>query len=279
VTLSTAMAEVQARPLDGDHPEWGTVFVVPWDTDIFGFPVGTCVPGDVGVVQANLPGFGARLRAWTSAHRVELVSCAVSADEPIWRGLMPALGFLCVEQTLDVACRIQAFNAPPPPRPVRLATADDHPQIEQIAEHTFRHGRYKADPYFPPELADRRNRHWVRSACASTDPADRVWVVGKPGDVNGFFQLRLVEDRAEVGIMGVTESAKGSPAGLHLMTGIQLELKALGVQWLTAKLSAGNTRIMNLVAHLGWRFRNPQATFHWHAPEAPHLLPPVITSR
>jgi hypothetical protein len=108
---------------------------------------------------------------------------------------------------------------------------------------------------------------------------DRVYVVGQPGNVKGFFQLRLVEDRAEVGIMGVTESAKGTPATLALMAGMQLDLKALGVRWLTAKLSAGNTRIMNLVAHFGWRFRNPQATFHWHAPDAPHLLVPGTISR
>ena len=101
-----------------------------------------------------------------------------------------------------------------------------------------------------------------------------MYVVGKPGNVKGFFQLRLVEDRAEVGIMGVAESAKGTPAALDLMTGMQLDLKALGIRWITAKLSAGNTRIINLVAHFGWRFRNARATFHWHAPDARHLLPP-----
>ena len=179
-----------------------------------------------------------------------------------------------MEQTLDLTFRIQAYQRRPPARPVRLATVDDHPQIEEIAGHTFRHGRYNADPRFPPDLADRRYRHWVRSACTSTSPADRVYVVGEPGNVKGFFQLRLVEDRAEVGIMGVAESAKGTPAALDLMTGMQLDLKALGVRWITAKISAGNTRVINLVAHFGYRFRNAQATFHWHAPDAPHLLPP-----
>ncbi len=105
-----------------------------------------------------------------------------------------------------------------------------------------------------------------------------MYVVGKPGNVKGFFQLRLVEDRAEVGIMGVAESAKGSPAALDLMTGMQLDLKALGIRWITAKLSAGNTRVINLVSHFGYRFRNAQATFHWHAPEARHLLPPGTIS-
>jgi hypothetical protein len=263
-------------PLDVGHPEWGKVFVVPWDTEIFGFPVGAYEPGDPGAIRSDLEAFSRRFHGWASAHRVELVAGSVGADDRVWRALMSALGFTCVEQTLDAMFRVQAYTAPPPSRPVRLATPDDHHQIEEIAAHTFGHGRYHADPRFPLDLADRRYRHWIRNACTSGSPRERVYVVGKPGGVKGFFQVRLAEDkeRAEIGIMGVAESAKGSPAALDLMTGMHLDLKALGIRWLTAKLSAGNTRIINLIAHFGYRFRNARATFHWHAPAAPHLLPP-----
>jgi hypothetical protein len=272
------MAEVSVEPLDAGHPEWGTVYVVPWDTDIFGFPVGTYTPREPGPVQRNLRGVGARLRAWASARQVELMSCSVPADDRAWRTVLPPLGFTCVEQTLNLTFRIQTYKAEPPSRPVRLATVDDHSHIEEIAGHTFHHGRYNADPRFPLDLADRRYRYWVRHACISTNPADRIYVLGAPGNVKGFFQLRLVEDRAEVGIMGVTESAKGTPAALDLMIGMHLDLKALGTRWLTAKISAGNTRVINLVSHFGYRFREAQATFHWHASDAPHLLPPVDAS-
>ena len=47
------------------------------------------------------------------------------------------------------------------------------------------------------------------------------------------------------------------------MTGMHLDLKAIGARWLTAKISAGNARVINLVAHFGYRFRDAQATFHW----------------
>jgi hypothetical protein len=268
------MAEVTAEPIDASRPEWGTAFVVPWDTEIFGFPVGTFAPGEPETIRRDLPAVADGLRAWASARRVELVSCTGPADDRAWRTIMPALGFTCVEQTLGLSFRIQTYRAEPPARPVRLATPDDHSQIEEIAEHTFRHGRYNADPRFPLELADRRYRHWVHVACVSPNPADRVYVVGTPGNVKGFFQLRLVGDRAEVGIMGVTESAKGTPAAFDLMTGMHLDLKAIGTRWLNAKISAGNTRVINLVAHFGYRFRDAQATFHWHATDAPHLLPP-----
>jgi hypothetical protein len=267
------MPEVSVQPLDAERPEWGRVFVVPWDTDIFGFPVGTYEPGDARAVHAGREAFGRRFGDWAASRQVELVSGTVAAEERVWRTVLPELGFTCVEQTLDLTFRVQADAAAPPSRPVRLATADDHAQIEEIAGRTFRHGRYNADSRFPPALADRRYRHWIRSACTSASPADRVYVVGKPGNVKGFFQLRLAEDRAEVGIMGVAESAKGSPAALDLMTGMHLDLKGLGIRWITAKISAGNTRVINLVSHFGYRFRSAKATFHWHAPDARHLLP------
>jgi hypothetical protein len=269
------MADLPVEPLDAGRPEWGTVYVVPWDTEIFGFPVGTYTPGDPAAILRDVRDVGERLAAWAAARDVELVSCTVAADDRAWRTVMPALRFTCVEQTLGLTFRIQAYQAAPPARPVRLATPDDHPQIEEIAGHTFHHGRYNADPRFPLDLADRRYRYWVRNACVSASAADRVYVVGAPGSVKGFFQLRLVDDRAEVGIMGVTESAKGTPAAFDLMTGMHLDLKALGTRWLTAKISAGNTRVINLVSHFGYRFRDAQATFHWHAARAPHLLPPV----
>ena len=267
------MFEVSAHPLDANHQEWGRVLVVPWDTDIFGFPVGAYEPGEAKDIQGSLEAVGERFRAWATAHRVELVACTVGADDRAWRGLMPALGSSASSR--PSASRFASRRTRPPRRraPCGSPPPEDHPQIEEIAGHTFGHGRYNADPRFPPDLADRRYRQWIRNACTSTNPADRVYVVGQPGNVKGFFQLRLVEDRAEVGIMGVAESAKGSPAALDLMTGMHLDLKTLGIRWITAKISAGNTRVINLVAHFGYRFRNAQATFHWHAPDARHLLP------
>jgi hypothetical protein len=204
---------------------------------------------------------------------VELIGCTVPADDRAWRAVLPELGFSVVEQTVRIMLRLQAFSAPPPATSVRLAGADDREEIEEIAGHAFRHGRYHADPRFPPELADRRYRHWIHNALGSKDPLDRVYVLGHPGTVKGFFQLRLNEDRAEVGIIAVAKALQGSPAGPELVIGTQLALKAEGVRWITSKVSAANLGLINLVAHLGYRLRRPEAAFHWHAPNARHLLP------
>jgi hypothetical protein len=91
--------------------------------------------------------------------------------------------------------------------------------------------------------------------------------------VKGFFQLRLNKDRAEVGIIAVAKALQGSPAGPELVIGTQLALKAGGVRWITSKVSAANLGLLNLVTHLGYRLRQPEAVFHWHSPNARHLLP------
>jgi hypothetical protein len=267
------MLEASFRPLDAGAPGWGKVAVLPWDTETFGFPVAAWQPGDPGAVAAGVEAFRRRLQAWACVEQVELVSCTVVADDRAWRALLPELGFSCVEQTVRIMLRVQTFTAPPPETPVRLAATDEASHIEEIAGDAFRHGRYHADPRFPRELADRRYRNWVRSACRSTDPLDRVYVLGQPGTVKGFFQLRLNKDRAEVGIIAVAKALQGSPAGPELVIGTQLALKAAGIRWITSKVSAANVGLINIVAHLGYRFRQPEAAFHWHAPDARHLLP------
>lgn len=84
------MPEVSLHPLDENRPAWGRVFVVPWDTDIFGFPVGSYEPGDAEAIHPDLDAFGEQLRAWATVQRVELVSSTVGADDRVWRTLLPA---------------------------------------------------------------------------------------------------------------------------------------------------------------------------------------------
>src|SRR5262245_60726499 len=148
------MSETSFRPLREDCPEWGRVTVIPWDTEIFGFPVGAYEPGDARVVGASREPFRRCFGEWAAAHAVELVACSVGGGDRAWQVLLPDLGFAWIEQTIRLACRLDRFQSPPPTRPVRLATPEDRPQVEEIAGHVFRHGRYHADPRFPTELAD-----------------------------------------------------------------------------------------------------------------------------
>ena len=85
------MAEASAEPLEPRHPEWGRVFVIPWDTEIFGFLVAVYQPGEPAVLQGALAALGERLREWASAQRVELVSSVVPADDRLWPKRWPPM--------------------------------------------------------------------------------------------------------------------------------------------------------------------------------------------
>ncbi len=268
---SLAIGQASPQLLRDDRPEWGHVLVIPWDTEIFGFPVGAYQPGDAHVVKADGEAFRRCFREWASAQAVELVACTVAGRDRAWQALLPQLGFAWVEQTLKATGRLYRFEAEPPAHPVRLATPEDWPEVETIAGEVFRHGRYHADPRFPKHLADSRYRTWARNA--AFDPASLVYVIGPPGDIKGFFQMRVIGDRVELGIAAVAATARGSRASWELAVGVQLDLKARGIRWADSRISTTNLRILNLLSQLGHRFRDPEVVFHWRAPKAPHLKP------
>lgn len=267
------MPEASFEPLRDGAPSWGQVAILPWDTESFGFPVGVWQPGDPDAIDEDREAFRRSFHAWAAAHRVELVAATVAADDRAWRPILPELGFAPVEQTVRIRLRLQAFDAPSPATPVRLATPEDRPDIAEIAGSAFHTGRYHSDPRFPLQLSERRYQNWVGTTLRSTDPRDRVYVLGRPGAVKGFFQLQLIEGRAETGIIAVPKAIQGSRAGRDLVVGTQLALKAEGVRWITSKVAAANVALISLVASLGYHFRQPESTYHWHAPDAPHLLP------
>jgi hypothetical protein len=69
-------------------------------------------------------------------------------------------------------------------------------------------------------------------------------------------------------------SVQGTTAGYALFLGLIEDLAKGGIRRVQSKLSAANTAMMNLAAFGGARFSDPQLVFHWHAPNAPHLLKP-----
>jgi hypothetical protein len=82
----------------------------------------------------------------------------------------------------------------------------------------------------------------------------------------------LKEESAYISIMAVDRALQGQTVGYELCTGSFYDLKQIGIRRITAKLSAAHTGLASIAASFGFRFRGPQAVFHWHAPDAPHLL-------
>ncbi len=271
------MFETSYQPLSGQHPEWGNVAVLPWDCDIFGFPVADFQAGDSHCVAQERTAFGEAFTRWTDDNRVEVVGCSVAAADKHWCGLLPTLGFAYVDYTLTITQpRMNKFDFPPTKIPVRLATPEDQPEVERIAEQAFEFGRYHVDPLFPHELSEYRYRRWLRNAFTDLGPNGRIYVTGETSHVGSFFHVNLKDDTAYITIIAVARELQRGTTGIDLCSGALNDLKMSGIRRVSSKISAANTGVMNFAAFFGFRFSQPQAVFHWHRPNSAHLVKPEL---
>jgi GNAT superfamily N-acetyltransferase len=143
---------------------------------------------------------------------------------------------------------------------------EDHRAIEAIAGQSFAHGRYHADPFFPDELANRRYLRWVQNALSGEKPEDRVFVLGKPGEVLGFYHVTIEGEMSDLRLAAVAPHLKQTGAGVDLYAAVLHELRNLGIRRAVSTISAANSGVLNVYSLLGFRFSKPEIIYHWHAP-------------
>jgi hypothetical protein len=268
------MFEATYQALSDEHPQWGHVAILPWDQVIFGFPVADYRAGDSRYIANTRTSFRERFNQWAAVNRVELVGCAVAAEDILWCRMLQELDFVYVDYNLKVSrSRLQSQKLPPSKIPVRLAQMEDQASVERIAQHAFRAGRYHMDPRFPRSLSELRYKHWLGNAFAALGPGSRLYVTGELGQATSFLHVNLMGDEAYVTIIAVAPENQGGRIGLDLCAGVVRDLQTLGIKRMSSKLSPMNLNIMNFMVYFGWRFSDPQSVFHWHAPDAPHLVP------
>jgi hypothetical protein len=266
------MSETNYQPLSAEKPDWGEISLLSWDSEVFGFPVANYKPGQPSAVLKDLTEIGRALKNWARENGVELIGCSISTTEPMWRLSLPRLGFLFVDTTLTYTMpRLQRAKFPRS-HVVRMATLEDQASVERIAEHVFHAGRYHADPLFPRALANLRFRRWLEKAFASLGPASRVYVTSGPGPVTAFTHSKVEGDYAYITIGGAEPELQASGGGAAFFFGTLEALRDSGVRRAQSKLSASNTPMLNLAAYAGSRFSEPEHAYHWHAPDARHLL-------
>lgn len=268
------MFEIHYEPLSTRLPEWGTIAVIPWDTETFGFAVAELHLGSVNAVAAQHTEFAHTLTEWAEEQRAEVIVCSTPAEERLAWTALPLAGFTLLDYTLVISLpNFQAMNYRPSRLPVRRATVDDQPEVERIAEQVFRFGRYHADPAIPVHLANLRYRRWLRRACEDTSGIGYIYVAGAPGTVRGFLYATVREGLVTVMIMAIDAPYQRGITGYKLLTSALQDLQLTGARRLVSKISAGNLGVFNLAVAVGCKFTDPQAVFYWHAPNAQHLVP------
>jgi RimJ/RimL family protein N-acetyltransferase len=235
---------------------------VPWDRDVFGFPVVQIQ--DLEVIDSHgATSDYADFRAWLDLGQVRIVSSRLLHDQLRESMFLESNGFRFVETVLHPTLEnLQSLNIPQNGLLVTLAQESDLPFLEDIAEHAFRHDRYHVDPRLNPKLGDLRYGRWVRTSLGH--PIQRLL---KITDGERLVALFIVESRdgatAYWHLTAISPTWQGSGYGHRVWQSMLRYHQAEGCKGLMTTISARNVAVLNLYAKLGFRFLPPEMTFHW----------------
>jgi GNAT superfamily N-acetyltransferase len=252
-------------------PAYGRATLLPWDTEFFGFPAASYQIGAESVAPLDtdaLKELREKLSSWLHRHQVAVCSCVVPATDSLWKRYLTEMDFRLVDIGLQVSLsNLQKTSLPEARAQLRLAERGDWDAIEAIAAHSFHHGRYHADPLFPRELADGRYQQWVRNALTGEQEVDRVYVMGDPGDVQGFYHVTMEDGVSDMRLAAVRPELQGTLFGFELYLALLHTLQQAGIRRVITSISAANTSVINIYGQFGFRFGKPEAIYHWHAEE------------
>jgi RimJ/RimL family protein N-acetyltransferase len=77
------------------------------------------------------------------------------------------------------------------------------------------------------------------------------------------------ENCADLRLGGVDPQNELGFAGFALYAETLRALHESGATRVSAKISAANTRVVNILSSLGFSFSDPEAVFHWHSWDHP----------
>ena len=236
--------------------------LVPWDSEIFGFPVAQIsrVELDQGAQHAEILD---AFEAWCDGRDVRLVSCRLDHIQLRESMALEDRGFRFVEMVYGP--RFDAFEAIAAPQyvlQVAEATQADMAVIEEVAHASFTTGRFLLDWRLPPELSKRRYSTWVRTSFES--PRQTVLKAEADGELVGFFVVERRPDQSVYWhLTAIAPKWQGKGMGMSLWRTMLLRHRAEGSSFVETTISGHNLPIINLYARLGFSFASAQMTFHW----------------
>jgi len=266
------MFELRYELMCKDSPTSGRIALVPWDIETFGFGVADYEIDEPKAEPHSFPWFREQLEVWAKAHEVELVGTTVPASDSSKLHFFQSLGFRYIDTTLAVRYEhVRSAKYPLMKITVRPAEKEELEEVIQICGQAFQNGRYHADRRVPRHLANKRYQEWSSRTFATENP--QLLLVAKiEGQVCAFSVVQFDSEQGYLHLNAVAPQWQGQKVGIGLLSSTMRYFQKKGVDLVRSKISAANTRAMNLHAFLGARFYNPTVLLHWHAPWATHLV-------
>ena len=238
--------------------------LVPWDSDLFGFPVYELRCGEVagGIIRAVL---GDLLRQLTLSPRGLVVS-KIPPDSVDQARALTDHGFYPVETLLQVSLRLHnliGLQARAPSQfELRKATLEDLPALQSIARWAFRADRFHRDPNLSDEAADRRYEHWIERGLRDQEQVF-AYVSHPGGTVLGFVHAReLGHGAIDLALGGVSVDNPHPGIGAWMFHEVFGILRAQGYQGVMSWVPVNNLPMLNLLLRAGFSVHRSVLTMH-----------------
>jgi len=254
-------------------PDGGCLKPLPWETRNLG--IASFAVNDAFLERPDERLLKECLAREADAHGSFFVQARFKTDTGISR-VLEKNGFYFVEATvcphsnLSKNGQLRTFAIDPASfLPARYALADIErvsldrndsarcDAVRQIAGESFSDDRFHADYNCEQSVADRRFVYWVDDLMADPGVVFDVMLLKERPIA---FMARKSEDLI---LAGFARKYAGAGLGDFLWLSVLRQLKEAGLNQARTLISVRNILVLNLYARLGFKFRDPCATFHY----------------
>ena len=230
-------------------PAWRPL---PWDTEFFGFPIGTI----------DLTGLDDdALRTVDAEAREAGIRCLYGSLDWSEGDRLTEVqdhGYRFVDAATTFDLRPTEPEIPLPDGvTIRVGTVDDLDQVTDIALRMADWSRYAADPRFGVEQARRLQLAWLDRAARNDDGVHSMMVAEQDGEITAFIG-RVSEPRHRVDAVGTTK--RGSGAARRLIQ--EARWWAGDVPLLGGPIAARNVPALRYVSHCAYRVCEVRYLYH-----------------
>lgn len=239
-----------------------SMYVIPWDTDIFGVPVAELDTVRFDGEESGTALLG-QIASWCAAQDIHLCSCRCPQQEMKTALLLQAHGFRIVEiNYLPVFTRLQDASFSDHGLTVQPASDADISRLERIAGNVFSAGRFHNDPRIGTRWGDIRYATWMRNSAAH--PTQHVEKIVRGDELIGGFVTELRDDGTMYWWLTVlAEEFMGKGMAKPVWQTMMMHAQKLAASSIMTSISSHNLPVHNLYVSLGYRFTEPAWSFHW----------------
>jgi ribosomal protein S18 acetylase RimI-like enzyme len=130
-------------------------------------------------------------------------------------------------------------------------------RVRDIAAESFTDDRFHIDLNCRNELADRRYVFWVDDLFA--DDSTLFYTLDYGSETIGFMICR----GENLLLAGFARSYVNSGLGEYLWLAVLQDMQERGIVQVRTLISSNNTPVLNLYVRMGFKFKDPAATFHY----------------